>query len=171
LKYAYEDLSPEQFEDLVIFLCQELLGIAVQGFSKGPDGGRDARFEGTAQLFPSTAEPWVGKVVIQAKHTNGYNKKFSESDFFSKGKKGTIIEKEIPRIKKLRKAKSLDHYMLFANRDSVGMQRRKSENIFRVNAASLLPRFTFAMWSNWRAGLRRFLQYRKKPTLISWIRR
>lgn len=70
MKYAYENLSPEQFETLVTLICQELLGISVQGFATGPDGGRDARFEGTAQLHPSVSEPWKDRVVIQAKHTN-----------------------------------------------------------------------------------------------------
>ena len=64
MKYRYEDLSPEQFEGLVIFLCQELLGISVQGFSKGRDGGRDAKFVGTAQLYPSKAAPWDGTVIM-----------------------------------------------------------------------------------------------------------
>jgi hypothetical protein len=117
MKYAYENLSEDQFEKLVVFLCHELLGIAVQGFSKGVDGGRDAKFVGTARLHPSTASPWVGITIIQAKHTNGYNRNFSESDFYStKPKAKTILDHEIPRITNLRKKKQLDHYMLFANR-------------------------------------------------------
>jgi hypothetical protein len=120
MKYAYEDLSDAQFEKLVVFVCQRLLGIAVQGFAQGADGGRDARFEGTAELHPSTANPWTGKTIIQAKHTNGYNRSFSESDFFSKNSSSTILGKEIPRIKKLRDGGELDHYMLFANRRLAG---------------------------------------------------
>jgi hypothetical protein len=38
------------------------------------------------------------------------------SDFFSTSAANTVLGKEIPRIKKLREAKQLDHYMLFANR-------------------------------------------------------
>ncbi len=116
MKYAYEDLSPEQFENLIVLLCKRLLGISVQGFSKGPDGGRDAKFVGTAEIFPSKSAPWNGTVIIQAKHTNGYNKKFSESDFFCNSGVNTVIGKEIPKIKKLKNNKQLDHYMLFANR-------------------------------------------------------
>lgn len=116
MKYAYEDQSPEQFEHLIVVLCQRLFGIAVQGFATGPDGGRDAKFVGTAELFPSKASPWSGTIIIQAKHTNGQNKLFSEPDFFSKGKPNNVIAKEVPRIKKLRKENNLDHYMLFANR-------------------------------------------------------
>ncbi len=52
----------------------------------------------------------------QGKHTNGYNKYFNEPDFYSREGTTNVIAKEAPRIKKLRDAKKLDHYMLFANR-------------------------------------------------------
>lgn len=116
MKFAYEDLSDDQFEKLIVLLCQRLLGISVQGFSKGPDGGRDAKFVGTAELHPSKAAPWVGTTIIQAKHTNGHNRSFSESDFFCTSTINTVVGKEIPRIQKLREAKQIEHYMLFANR-------------------------------------------------------
>jgi hypothetical protein len=120
MKFAYEDLSDGQFETLIVLLCQRLLGISVQGFAKGPDGGRDAKFVGTAELHPSKAAPWVGTTIVQAKHTNGYNRNYSESDFFSTSAANTALGKEIPRIKKLREATQLDHYMLFANRRLAG---------------------------------------------------
>jgi hypothetical protein len=120
VKYAYEDLSDEQFEKLIVILCQRLFGISVQGFATGPDGGRDAKFVGTAELHPSKASPWVGTTIIQAKHTNGYNCHFSESDFFSTSSEHTVIGKEIPRIKNLRKHDQLDNYILFANRRLAG---------------------------------------------------
>lgn len=120
MKYAYEDLSDSQFEELIVLICQKLLGISVQGFAKGPDGGRDAKFVGTAELHPSKADPWVGTIIIQAKHTNGFNRSFSENDFFSKSSTSTVVTKEIPRIQKLRQQQQLDHYMLFANRRLTG---------------------------------------------------
>lgn len=120
MKYAYEDLSDGQFETLIVFLCQHLLGISVQGFAKGPDGGRDAKFVGIAELHPSKTAPWAGTTVVQAKHTNGYNRNFSESDFFSATAQNTVLGKEIKRVKKLRRSEQLDHYMLFANRRLAG---------------------------------------------------
>ncbi|MEJ0004754.1 MAG: hypothetical protein WDN30_16630 [Pararobbsia sp.] len=120
MKFAYEDLSDGQFETLIVLLCRRLLGISVQVFAKGPDGGRDAKFVGTAELYPSKAGPWVGTTIVQAKHTNGYNRNFSESDFFSRSSANTVLGKELPRIRKLREAKQLDHYMLFANRRLAG---------------------------------------------------
>jgi len=128
MKFAYEDLSDDQFERLIVLLCQRLLGISVQGFAKGPDGGRDAKFLGTAELFPSKAAPWVGITIIQAKHTNGYNRSFSESDFFSVSGTNTVLGKEIPRIRKLREARQLDNYMLFANRRLTGNAETEIRN-------------------------------------------
>ncbi|HKQ84907.1 MAG TPA: ABC-three component system protein [Steroidobacteraceae bacterium] len=120
MKYAYEDLSDGQFEDLVVFLCRYLLGVSTQAFSRGPDGGRDAKFVGTAELHPSKAAPWVGITIIQAKHTNGHNRNFSESDFYNPNGSNSVLAEEIPRIRTLRANKQLDHYMLFANRRLAG---------------------------------------------------
>ncbi len=116
MKYAYEDLSDDQFEKLIVFLCHELLGISTQAFAKGPDGGRDAKFVGTAERYPSQRDPWKGVTIVQAKHTNGYNKHFSDPDFYSKKSDSSVLGIEIKRIKKLREKKQLDHYILFANR-------------------------------------------------------
>jgi hypothetical protein len=142
MKYIYEDLSPEQFEILVVLLCQHLLGVSVQGFATGPDGGRDAKFVGTAELHPSKASPWTGVTIVQAKHTNGFNKSFGEADFYSKVGNNTVIGKEIPRIKKLRENKELDNYMLFANRRLAG----NSENDIRAHLVS-------ATWNSCFLGL------------------
>ena len=112
----YHNLSDRQFEELVIELCVELLGHKVQGFVSGTDGGRDARFVGQAALFPD----WNGTIVIQAKHTEMMNRKFSENDFSGAGEK-SVIGKELPKIQALIAAKELDYYMLFANRRLTGV--------------------------------------------------
>lgn len=137
MKYAYEDLSAEQFEELIVFLCQRLLGVSVHGFATGPDGGRDGKFVGTAELHPSKAAPWIGTTIIQAKHTNGYNRNCSESDFYSSKSENTVLGKEIPRIKKLRANKELDHYMLFSNRRLTG--NAESEIIGHISKVCAIP--------------------------------
>lgn len=114
MKYQYHDLSEIQFEDVVIAICGELLGIGVQGFAAGKDGGRDARFHGKAQCYPSSSDLWEGIIIVQAKHTNAINEKFSEPSFFNN--QSSVINEEIPKIKKLIDDKSLDYYMLFSNR-------------------------------------------------------
>ena len=125
MKYAYEDLSPAQFEELVQGICRRLLGAAVQGFSTGPDGGRDAKFIGTAEQIPSKSEPWSGTTIIQAKHTNGYNAKFSDSEFFSESSASATVAEEVTRINSLIESAGLDHYILFANRKLSALANEK----------------------------------------------
>jgi len=115
MRYAYHDLHPDQFEAVVVEICHELLGPGVQEFATGPDGGRDAKFVGTAQTFPSTASPITGRVIVQAKHTSNPIGKFSDSDFSGGGASSTLVE-EYPRIRALVAAGQLDHYLLFSNR-------------------------------------------------------
>lgn len=115
MRFALHDLSPEQFEKLVTAICHELLGPGIQEFAAGRDGGRDAKFVGTAQCFPSATEPLSGQTIVQAKHTTEPVGKFSDSDFSGSSTSSTLAI-ESPRIVALRKAGLLDNYLLFANR-------------------------------------------------------
>ena len=112
-RYRYEELSPSQFENLVVDICRSLIGKGVRGFATGPDGGRDARFDGTADDYPSCRDPWVGTTIIQAKHTERVDASYSDTDFIGSG---GVLDKELPRIKSLVDNGGLDHYMLFSNR-------------------------------------------------------
>ena len=108
--YLLHMLSPGAFEELVVRICHELLGFGTISFSSGRDGGRDAFFEGTAQRFPSEADPWAGGFVIQAKHTEKADASCSDSDF------GRVLKKEAPKVAALRQADRCDNYLLFTNR-------------------------------------------------------
>lgn len=115
MDYRLENLSEDDFEELVCVLCQEILGIGTVAFSKGKDGGRDARFEGTANAYPSTISPWAGKFIIQAKHTTDYNASCSDKPFY--GNDSCLINKEIKNaIKPLKTNGEIDNYLLFTNR-------------------------------------------------------
>ncbi len=111
MDYRLELLDDQKFEDLVNVICQKLLGMGVIKFSTGKDGGRDGKFQGTAECFPSTREPWSGKYIIQAKHTDNSTASCSDSKFRSE-----IINKEIPKIKKLKDNNEIDCYLVFTNR-------------------------------------------------------
>jgi hypothetical protein len=109
--YPLHELSAQDFQNLIILICEKILGIATINFSEGPDGGRDGFFEGTANNFPSQSKPWKGKFIIQAKKTLNQNASCSDADF-----KYLIENKEVPKIKKLYKKKEVDNYILFTNR-------------------------------------------------------
>ena len=66
-KYPLHDLNDEEFENLTILICRKVLGEAVVPFASGTDGGRDGRFHGKANSFPSDKGPWDGKIVIEAR--------------------------------------------------------------------------------------------------------
>lgn len=116
MQFSYEYLSPAAFEELIILICQKLFGLGTQPFSEGRDGGRDGKFVGTAEAFPSKASPWTGTTIIQVKHASGYNRHFLENSFFSESSKSCVINQEIPRIRALRNSGELDNYILFSNR-------------------------------------------------------
>lgn len=114
MTYPYQDLAESQFEALVVQAAKLKLGKGVQGFASGVDGGRDARFEGLTDGFPSHARAWDGITIVQAKHSmaGGY---FSDPDF-SGPAESSILTKELPRARRLREAGMLNNYLLYSNR-------------------------------------------------------
>src|SRR5947209_5977029 len=64
--YDFSGLSPRSFEKLVQALAVAILGPGTVVYGDGPNGGREATFEGKVTV-PPKADPWRGYVVIQAK--------------------------------------------------------------------------------------------------------
>ena len=106
------------FEVFAVACCAKILGRGVVGFSKGPDGGRDGLFSGTANDFPSAAKPWKTEgskiVFIQAKHTQKLNLTTGLKDFRD------IIEGELPKLKKMVEEGKIGFYLLITNRKETG---------------------------------------------------
>lgn len=128
MKYPLENLTDKEFENLVALICKEILGTGTVVFSTGKDGGRDAKFDGVANCFPSKSSPWSGKIVVQAKHTEKINSSCSDSDF------QTILKKSVlPSIEKLKSLNKVDFYLLFTNRKLSGIQDAKIEDILDEN--------------------------------------
>lgn len=114
MKYPLYYQNEDDFENLVTLICKKILGEGVIPFAAGRDGGKDGRFTGIANKFPSESSPWSGKIIIQAKHTAKIQASCSDSDF------ETIIKKEIKKINELKKNKEIDFYLLFTNRKLTG---------------------------------------------------
>ena len=141
--YPYEDLSDDQFERLVAQCMKKLFGAGVQSFAAGIDGGRDALFIGTAERFPSTAEPWTGTTIGQAKHTLATNVHFSDAGFSSDAD-SSVLSKEAVRVKKLVAAGEVDNYILFANRRLGGVTEPKLRAWFAALVGLPADRVRFA---------------------------
>ena len=95
-QFPFENLTDEEFENLVIRIGKEVLGIGCKTFSVGKDGAKDSWFMGTAEYFPSKTAPWTGTFNIQAKHTKVYNASCSDNDFSVN--QTSILAKEISRL-------------------------------------------------------------------------
>ncbi|MEU2004506.1 NACHT domain-containing protein [Rhodococcus sp. NPDC019627] len=70
--YDINQLGDRSFEQLVVSLCAKFLGPGIQVFGDGPDGGREATFDGPINWSATTADPadrgkWSGYTVVQAK--------------------------------------------------------------------------------------------------------
>ena len=62
--------GPHAFEQLAAALSLKVLGAGVEAFGSGPDGGREATYEGPVNWSATTgfgSDSWDGYVVIQAK--------------------------------------------------------------------------------------------------------
>ncbi len=112
--YRLYELSDAEFENLVVQVCIRWLGQGVTPFAPGRDGGRDAKFHGTAQCFPSVNAPHGGHFVIQAKHVNERDRSCSDRDF------ERLLQAEYPKVKRLAAEKICDHYLVFTNRKLTG---------------------------------------------------
>lgn len=44
--YQLEELSPRSFEQLAVVLALKVIGPGLQVYGSGPDGGREATFDG-----------------------------------------------------------------------------------------------------------------------------
>jgi hypothetical protein len=117
--YRLYELDDQEFEHLTTQLCIEVLGTGTVSFAPGRDGGRDGRFTGTAERFPSTASPHSGKFIIQAKHTKRPGASCKDTEF------SRIIKEELPRIKELADNGELEYYLLFTNRSLPAGQENK----------------------------------------------
>lgn len=60
-------LGSDGFEQMCQALAVHVLGAGLVVFGDGPDGGREATFDGPLTGYPSQAQPWNGYVVLQAK--------------------------------------------------------------------------------------------------------
>ncbi|WP_291820860.1 ABC-three component system protein [Bosea sp. (in: a-proteobacteria)] len=117
--YRLHELNDAEFEGLVLQICARWLGQGVTGFATGKDGGRDGKFHGTANSFPSASSPLVGHCTLQAKHTGAPNKSCSDREF------DRLLKGEYDKIKRLVAAGLLEHYIVFTNRKYSGLADEK----------------------------------------------
>jgi hypothetical protein len=93
-EYDFTGLSTRSFEKMVQALALKTLGSDLVIFGDGPDGGREAAFEGEVALGPGKT-PWNGYVVLQAKFRQRPEGTKADGDWAL-----TELEKELERSQK-----------------------------------------------------------------------
>jgi hypothetical protein len=69
MRYDLSRLGEHEFEDMSQALAVCVLGAGVSVFGDGPDGGREATFEGQVNYpDPGPGGPWNGYGIVQAKY-------------------------------------------------------------------------------------------------------
>ena len=152
MDYRMENLSEDDFENLVNTLCQKILGTGTVSFSKGKDGGRDGRFNGTANDYPSKSKPWSGQFIIQAKHTSDYKASCSDKAFF--GYKTCIVNKEVEKVQKLKANGEIDNYLLFTNRKETGSRENAVKHICNETGLKNVQPLNLMEKKNWTMGVK-----------------
>lgn len=66
MDFEFRTFSTRSFERFAQALTANVLGPGIMVFGDGPDGGREAAFDGKLD-FPTTADAWSGYTVMQAK--------------------------------------------------------------------------------------------------------
>jgi hypothetical protein len=153
----------------------KILGASLSPFKDGPDGGRDARFEGTPNDWPSKSAPEPGQYILQCKHAKKADSCCSHEDFKRQ------MRKETPKVKALAAAKELSHYIVFTNRTKRTEEdlafRTKFNNIKGVINAWLLGNESINMylraypeiWEQYEDDIRNPLRF-SRDDLVEIIR-
>ena len=106
----FNHFSPQAFERMVQALSASILGPGVVVFGAGPDGAREATFQGEVP-FPSTTERWNGYVVVQAKCRERLRNSSQDADWLA-GQLTEELKKFLGHKRVLRKP---EFYILATN--------------------------------------------------------
>ena len=80
MDFEFKTFSPRSFERFAQAMALHALGDGVMVFGDGPDGGREACYEGLLN-FPSGAENWSGYTIMQAKFLQVPGSPHEEADW------------------------------------------------------------------------------------------
>ena len=110
MAYILNNLGSYNFEKLVQSLCLKILGEGVKVYGNGPDGQREATFDGKSN-YPSKESSWSGYFVVQAKFKDA-STKTGDFTWLSKQFRAEMAGFE---KKKKKGARIPDNYLFFTN--------------------------------------------------------
>ena len=135
ISFELRKLGWKAFQDLVGHIFDEVMGQTFQQFADGPDGGRDGIYYG--QWTPQDGEVLSGSFTIQCKHTSIENKGLPDS----------VIDNELPKIKRLSTKGLVDNYIFVTNHTLTGEKEQNAHKCF-IDAGANNVRVYGAEWIN-----------------------
>lgn len=148
--YDLTRIDERRFEDLCRALAVHVLGSGLQVFGPGPDGGREAAFDGPVP-YPTSSDGWDGYGILQAKcrqHDVGRN----DADWLSR----TIIRELDLWADPARKRVSdgrVPHYLIVTtNVRLTSVARRGGIDRVRTLLAGYADRLGLKGWDLWDAN-------------------
>ncbi|MFE2540995.1 NACHT domain-containing protein [Actinacidiphila glaucinigra] len=148
-------LGSRAFEQLVVALARHDIGSGVQVFGDGPDGGREATFEGTINWSKTASEgqdgmdQWSGYTVLQAKFNVKPSREPKDNAVWLQGQIKSDLDGWIRAAKEHTRARLPDYLIFITNVDLSPMA--KIGGIDKVN--QVVQRWLRAK-DTWMAGLR-----------------
>jgi hypothetical protein len=106
--YDLTGLSTGSFENLIQALFLKVLGGGGMIFGAGPDGGREATYEGRVD-YPSPAERWEGYIIAQAKFRQRLTDKETDGEWAIKQLRG-----ELDKYAERKSGRRAPDYYIFA---------------------------------------------------------
>lgn len=114
MKYNLSGLGELEFEDLCQALALCVLGSGVGVFGDGPDGGREAEFEGVFRYpDPAPEGQWEGYGVLQAKYRRTPTTTQADTAWFKAQVKAELDKWVDPRRSRVKRGR-LPEYLIFA---------------------------------------------------------
>ncbi|MEV7970957.1 hypothetical protein AB0O34_33935 [Sphaerisporangium sp. NPDC088356] len=107
--YRLDGLNARSFEHLVQALCVNAMTGTVTPFGDGPDGGREATFEGPTR-YGVGADKWDGYGVVQAKFLQRPTDTSTNNKWLLKE-----LRAELARYRKRNSKRKMDYYIVATN--------------------------------------------------------
>jgi hypothetical protein len=111
MPYDFSRFDPFTFQNFVQALALHVFGADLQVYGAGPDGARDATFEGTPN-YPSPENRWQGYTVIQVKYRQKLTHDSKDADWLV-----NQIKREQAKLARSKTFRVPDYYLIVTNVD------------------------------------------------------
>ncbi len=142
--YDFTGLSTGSFESLAQALAIKVLGPGTIVFGAGPDGGREATYEGRVN-YPSTAEPWDGYIVLQAKFRQRLTDRETDAEWAT-----NLLRDELDKYVERKGGRRVpDYYIFVTNVILTPMQDRGGKDQVARVFEEYRDRLPLRSWGIW----------------------